>query len=115
MYSDRFLNVALAYGGRAEIVDATKKIAQEVKNGELRTEDINETVFENYLYTAHMPKQDADLIIRTSGEERLSGFLSWQSAYSELCFVDVNWPDFRHIDLLRAVRTYQRRKRRFGQ
>ena len=115
MYSDRFLNVALAYGGRAEIVDATKKIAQEIKNGELRTEDINETIFENYLYTAHMPKQDADLIIRTSGEERLSGFLSWQSAYSELCFVDVNWPDFRHIDLLRAVRTYQRRKRRFGQ
>lgn len=115
MYSDRFLNVALAYGGRAEIVDATKKIAEEVKKGELETEDINETIFENYLYTAHMPKQDADLIIRTSGEERLSGFLSWQSAYSELCFVDVNWPDFRHIDLLRAVRTYQRRKRRFGQ
>jgi tritrans,polycis-undecaprenyl-diphosphate synthase [geranylgeranyl-diphosphate specific] len=114
MYSDRFLNVALAYGGRAEIVDATKKIAEEVKNGELKTEDINENIFENYLYTAHMPKQDADLIIRTSGEERLSGFLSWQSAYSELCFVDVNWPDFRHIDLLRAVRTYQRRKRRFG-
>ena len=115
MYDERLLNVALAYGGRAEIVDATKKIADEVKNGELETEDINEQVFENYLYTAHMPKQDADLIIRTSGEERLSGFLSWQSAYSELCFVDVNWPDFRHIDLLRAVRTYQRRKRRFGQ
>ena len=114
MYSDRLLNVALAYGGRAEIVDATKKIAEEVKNGELETEDINETIFENYLYTAHMPRQDADLIIRTSGEERLSGFLSWQSAYSELCFVDVNWPDFRLIDLLRAVRTYQRRKRRFG-
>jgi tritrans,polycis-undecaprenyl-diphosphate synthase [geranylgeranyl-diphosphate specific] len=114
MYTDRFLNVALAYGGRAEIVDATKKIADEVKNGELKIEDINEQLFENYLYTAHMPKQDADLIIRTSGEERLSGFLSWQSAYSELCFVDVNWPDFRQIDLLRAVRTYQRRKRRFG-
>jgi tritrans,polycis-undecaprenyl-diphosphate synthase [geranylgeranyl-diphosphate specific] len=114
-YDERLLNVALAYGGRAEIVDATKKIADEVKNGELKTEDINEHLFENYLYTAHMPKQDADLIIRTSGEERLSGFLSWQSAYSELCFVDVNWPDFRRIDLLRAVRTYQRRKRRFGQ
>jgi tritrans,polycis-undecaprenyl-diphosphate synthase [geranylgeranyl-diphosphate specific] len=114
MYTDRFLNVALAYGGRAEIVDATKKIADEVKNGELKIKDINEQLFENYLYTAHMPKQDADLIIRTSGEERLSGFLSWQSAYSELCFVDVNWPDFRQIDLLRAVRTYQRRKRRFG-
>ena len=114
MYNDRFLNVALAYGGRAEIVDATKKIAKKVKNGELEPRKINEKLFENYLYTAHMPKQDADLIIRTSGEERLSGFLSWQSAYSELCFVDVNWPEFRHIDLLRAVRTYQRRKRRFG-
>jgi tritrans,polycis-undecaprenyl-diphosphate synthase [geranylgeranyl-diphosphate specific] len=113
-YSGGILNVALAYGGRAEIVDATKKIAEKVKKNELKTEDINEQVFENHLYTAHMPKQDADLIIRTSGEERLSGFLSWQSAYSELCFVDVNWPDFRKIDLLRAVRTYQRRKRRFG-
>ncbi|MCW4015622.1 MAG: polyprenyl diphosphate synthase [Candidatus Bathyarchaeota archaeon] len=114
MYPERVLNFALAYGGRAEIVDATKKIAEEVKSGKLKTEEITENTFENYLYTAHMPRQDADLIIRTSGEERLSGFLSWQSAYSELCFVDVNWPDFRHIDLLRAVRTYQRRKRRFG-
>jgi len=114
MYTDRFLNVALAYGGRAEIVDATKKIAKEAVNGELNPDKINEKLFEKYLYTAHMPKQDADLIIRTSGEERLSGFLSWQSAYSELCFVDVNWPEFRLIDLLRAVRTYQRRKRRFG-
>jgi tritrans,polycis-undecaprenyl-diphosphate synthase [geranylgeranyl-diphosphate specific] len=114
MYNDHFLNVAVAYGGRAEIVDATKKIAEKVKNNELKTEEINEKLFEKYLYTSHMPKQDADLIIRTSGEERLSGFLSWQSAYSELCFVDVNWPDFRRIDLLRAVRTYQKRKRRFG-
>ncbi len=113
-YDNRFLNVALAYGGRAEIVDATKKIASEVENGMLNPENIDEELFEKYLYTAHMPKQDADLIIRTSGEERLSGFLSWQSAYSELCFVDMNWPDFRRIDLLRAVRTYQRRKRRFG-
>ena len=114
-YNERFLNVALAYGGRAEIVDATKKIAQKVESGELTPEEINEQLFEKYLYTAHMPKQDPDLIIRTSGEERLSGFLSWQSAYSELCFLDINWPDFRRIELLRAVRTYQRRKRRFGQ
>jgi len=114
-YDERFLNVALAYGGRAEIVDATKKIAQKVKSGNLAVEEINERLFEKNLYTAHMPKQDPDLIIRTSGEERLSGFLSWQSAYSELCFLDINWPDFRRIDLLRAVRTYQRRKRRFGQ
>ncbi|MFC1486144.1 polyprenyl diphosphate synthase [Thermoproteota archaeon] len=115
MYKCRLLNVALAYGGRAEIVDATKKIAKKAVKGELNPNEINEKIFEKYLYTAHMPKQDADLIIRTSGEERLSGFLSWQSAYSELCFVDVNWPDFRKIDLLRAVRTYQRRKRRFGE
>ncbi len=114
MYSDRFLNVAMAYGGRAEIVDATKKIAKEAVKGELNPDELNEKLFEKYLYTAHMPRQDADLIIRTSGEERLSGFLSWQSAYSELCFVDVNWPEFRFIDLLRAVRTYQIRKRRFG-
>ena len=114
-YPDRLLNVALAYGGRAEIVDATKKIAKKAVKGELNPDKITEKVFEKYLYTAHMPKQDADLIIRTSGEERLSGFLSWQSAYSELCFVDVNWPEFRLIDLLRAVRTYQKRKRRFGE
>jgi tritrans,polycis-undecaprenyl-diphosphate synthase [geranylgeranyl-diphosphate specific] len=114
-YHDHFLNVALAYGGRAEIVDATRKIAQKVSNGILTAKEIDEQLFEKYLYTAHMPKQDPDLIIRTSGEERLSGFLLWQSAYSELCFLDVNWPDFRHIDFLRAVRTYQRRKRRFGQ
>jgi len=114
-YDERFLNVALAYGGRAEIVDATRKIAQKVGSGQLTPEEINEHLFEKYLYTAHMPKQDPDLIIRTSGEERLSGFLSWQSAYSELCFLDINWPDFRRIELLRAVRTYQRRKRRFGQ
>ncbi len=114
-YDERFLNVALAYGGRAEIVDATKKIAEEVESGQLVPEEINEQLFEKYLYTAHMPKQDPDLIIRTSGEERLSGFLSWQSAYSELCFLDINWPDFRRIELLRAVRTYQRRKRRFGE
>lgn len=114
MYDKQFLTIALAYGGRAEIVDATKKIAERVKLGELPVEKINEDVFEKFLYTAYMPKPDPDLIIRTSGEERLSGFLLWQSAYSELCFLDVFWPDFRRIDLLRAVRTYQQRKRRFG-
>jgi len=113
-YDDHFLNFAFAYGGRAEIVDAAKKIAEEVHNGKLTPQDVDEATFEQYLYTAHLPKQDADLIIRTSGEERLSGFLLWQSAYSELCFLDVNWPDFRLIDLLRAVRTFQNRKRRFG-
>jgi len=114
-YDEHFLNVALAYGGRAEIVDAAKKIAKEVEKGKLKPDAIDEQLFETHLYTAHLPKQDPDLIIRTSGEERLSGFLLWQSAYSELCFLDVYWPDFRRIDLLRAVRTFQKRKRRFGQ
>jgi len=113
-YDEHFLNVALAYGGRAEIVDAARKIAEKVQEGELNPEKVDEQMFEQYLYTSHMPKQDPDLIIRTSGEERLSGFLLWQSAYSELCFLDVYWPDFRLIDLLRAVRTFQKRKRRFG-
>ena len=114
-YDEHFLNIALAYGGRAEIVDAARKIAEKVHEGELSPEKIDEQVFESFLYTSHMSKQDPDLIIRTSGEERLSGFLLWQSAYSELCFLDIYWPDFRLIDLLRAARTFQRRKRRFGQ
>jgi len=114
-YDEHFLNLALAYSGRAEIVDAAKKIAERVHEGELIPEEIDEQVFEKYLYTSHMSKQDPDLIIRTSGEERLSGFLLWQSAYSELCFLDVYWPGFRFIDLLRAVRTFQKRRRRFGQ
>jgi len=113
-YDEHFLNIALAYGGRAEIVDAAKKIAEEVRKGKLAPEKIDEQTFEQYLYTSHLPKQDPDVIIRTSGEERLSGFLLWQSAYSELFFLDVYWPDFRLIDLLRAIRTFQKRKRRFG-
>jgi tritrans,polycis-undecaprenyl-diphosphate synthase [geranylgeranyl-diphosphate specific] len=113
-YDKHFLNFAFAYGGRAEIVDAAKKIAEKVGTGDLSPDEVDEQLFERYLYTSHMPNQDPDLIIRTSGEERLSGFLLWQSAYSELCFLDVYWPDFRLIDLLRAVRTFQNRKRRFG-
>lgn len=113
-YDEHFLNMALAYGGRAEIIDAAKEIARNVKGGTMKPEDIDEDIFEKFLYTSHMPKQDPDLIIRTSGEERLSGFLLYQSAYSELCFLDVYWPEFRWIDLLRAIRTYQKRKRRFG-
>ncbi|MFB3889615.1 MAG: polyprenyl diphosphate synthase [Candidatus Bathyarchaeia archaeon] len=113
-YDNQFLNFAFAYGGRAEIVDAAKTIAEKVKSGELAVDDVNESTFEKYLYTSHMPKQDPDMIIRTSGEERLSGFLLWQAAYSELLFLDVYWPDFRFIDLLRAIRTFQQRKRRFG-
>jgi len=113
-YDNQFLNFAFAYGGRAEILDAAKIIAQKVKTGELTLDDVNESTFEKYLYTAHMPKQEPDLIVRTSGEERMSGFLLWQAAYSELCFLDVYWPDFRLIDLLRAIRTFQKRKRRYG-
>lgn len=113
-YSSHYLNVAFAYGGRAEIIDAVKSIAQEVSKGLLKPSDIDEETISKRLYTAHLPEPDPDLIIRTSGEERLSNFLLWQSAYSELVFVDVHWPEFRRIDLLRAIRTYQRRKRRFG-
>jgi tritrans,polycis-undecaprenyl-diphosphate synthase [geranylgeranyl-diphosphate specific] len=114
-YDQHFFNIAFAYGGRAEIVDAAKKIAEKVREGKLKPEAVDEETFEKYLYTAHLAKQDPDLIIRTSGEERLSGFLLWQCAYSELCFVDVYWPDFRLIDLLRAVRIFQKRKRRYGE
>ncbi|MEM2341758.1 MAG: polyprenyl diphosphate synthase [Candidatus Bathyarchaeia archaeon] len=113
-YNEHYLNLAIAYGGRAEIIDATRAIARKVAAGEFSPEEIDEKVFEQHLYTAFLPKQDPDLIIRTSGEERLSGFLLYQSAYSELCFLDVYWPEFRRIDLLRAIRIYQKRQRRFG-
>lgn len=113
-YDQHYLNIAVAYGGRAEVVDAAKRIAEHVKLGKLSPSDINEELFGNYLYTAHLPNPDPDLIIRTSGEERLSGFLLWQAAYSELCFLDVYWPEFRKIDLLRALRTFQTRRRNFG-
>ena len=113
-YSDYYLNIAIAYGGRTEIVDATRTIAKGVKERKISLEEINEELFRSHLYTAHLPNPYPDLIIRTSGEERLSGFLLWQSAYSELCFLDVFWPDFRKIDLLRAIRTYQKRVKRIG-
>ncbi|MDG6905751.1 MAG: di-trans,poly-cis-decaprenylcistransferase [Nitrososphaerota archaeon] len=113
-YSEHFLNIAIAYGGRTEIVDSVKKIAILVKEGELAPDEIDQKTIEHSLYTSYLPNPDPDLVIRTSGEERLSGFLLWQSAYSELVFVDEYWPDFRKIDLMRAVRTYQRRARRFG-
>jgi tritrans,polycis-undecaprenyl-diphosphate synthase [geranylgeranyl-diphosphate specific] len=113
-YDEHYLNIAVAYGGRAEIVDAAKRIVDEVQSGTLNADLVDENTFRKYLYTSHLPNPDPELIIRTSGEERLSGFLIWQSAYSEFVFLDVYWPEFRRIDLLRAVRTYQRRRRRFG-
>ncbi len=113
-YGEHYLNIAIAYGGRTEIVDAARKIAENVAKQRVSLDQIDEELFRDYLYTAHLPNPYPDLIIRTSGEERLSGFLLWQSAYSEFCFLDVYWPDFRKIDLLRAVRTYQHRRRRYG-
>ncbi len=113
-YDGHFLNVAIAYTGRAEIVDATKKIVEDVYQGNLSADQIDEDIFHKYLYTAHLPNPYPDLVVRTSGEERLSGFLLWQAAYSELVFVDVYWPEFRKIDFLRAIRLYQKRHRRFG-
>ncbi|MHA1224641.1 MAG: polyprenyl diphosphate synthase, partial [Candidatus Heimdallarchaeaceae archaeon] len=111
-YDKYRLNLCLAYGGRAEIVDALKKIVQKVQKGQIDLDNIDEKLISSHLYTDGLP--DPDLIIRTSGEERLSGFLLWQSAFSEYYFVDVHWPLFRKIDLWRAIRTYQRRSRRFG-
>ena len=84
------------------------------KDCKINVDDINESMIESCLYTSHLPQPDPDLVLRTSGEKRLSGFLIWQSAYSELVFMDVFWPEFRKIDLMRAIRTYQRRIRRFG-
>jgi tritrans,polycis-undecaprenyl-diphosphate synthase [geranylgeranyl-diphosphate specific] len=113
-YDEYFLNIAIAYGGRLEIVDVVKSIAEKAKYGEIDPSQINSKTIEDHLYTSHLPNPEPDLVIRTSGEERLSGFLLWQSAYSEFVFLDVFWPEFRKIDLMRAIRTYQRRKRRFG-
>lgn len=113
-YNKMFLNIAVAYGGQKELVDAVKKIAEMAKKGEIQVGEINEQTIESCLYTSHLPQAAPDLILRTSGEKRLSGFLIWQSAYSELMFMDVFWPEFRKIDLMRAIRTYQRRIRRYG-
>lgn len=113
-YNSMFLNIAIAYGGQKELIDAVRKIAQMAKSGQIDVDEINEKTIESCLYTSHLPQPSPDLILRTSGEKRLSGFLIWQSAYSELMFMDVFWPEFRKIDLMRAIRTYQRRVRRYG-
>ncbi len=111
-YDNFHLNLAVAYGGRQEVVDAVRKIADKVREGRLDLDSIDERTVSKHLYTNGLP--DPDLIIRTSGEERISGFLLWQSAYSELYFCESFWPGFRKIDFLRAIRTFQQRKRRFG-
>jgi tritrans,polycis-undecaprenyl-diphosphate synthase [geranylgeranyl-diphosphate specific] len=111
-YDGYTLNLAIGYGGRAELTDAIRRICERVERGELKPNEVDEKVVHSHLYTADLP--DPDLIIRTSGEERLSGFLLWQSAYSELYFCEANWPAFSKIDFLRAIRNYQGRERRFG-
>lgn len=111
-YDKYSLNIALAYGGREEIVRAIRNIAKDVKGGSLKIKDITEPTVSKYMYTNELP--DPDLILRTSGEERISNFLLWQLAYSELYFSDVFWPVFSKRDFLKAIRTCQQRKRRFG-
>jgi undecaprenyl diphosphate synthase len=106
------LNVALNYGGRTEMVDAVKRIAGAVLERQLKIEEIDETVIGNHLYTSGLP--DPDLMIRTSGEMRISNFLLWQLAYSELWMTPTLWPDFRRLDLFQALIDYQKRERRFG-
>lgn len=106
------LTLALSYSSRWEIVEATKKIAADVQNGILKIEDITDDIFNEYLATHNMP--DPELMIRTSGELRISNFLLWQMAYSELFFSDVLWPDYRKEDFYEALLDYQKRERRFG-
>jgi undecaprenyl diphosphate synthase len=112
-FNDRLdLIIAFNYGARAEIVEAARALAREAAAGRLRPEDIDETIFAAQLQTAAAP--DPDLIIRTSGEQRMSGFLIWQSAHSEFYFCEALWPDFRKVDFIRALRSYAQRERRYG-
>lgn len=105
-------NIALNYGGRDEIVKAVKNIAQKVQNDEMKLEDITEQTISDNLYTKNQP--DPDLLIRTSGEIRLSNFLPWQLVYAEFIFIEKNWPDFNEKDLDEAIEIYQKRNRKFG-
>ena len=106
------LILALSYGGRAEITDATVKIARDIEAGSMKASDITEDTITSCMYLPDVP--DPDIIIRTSGEQRLSNFLLWESAYSELYFTDVLWPDFRRVHLEEAFEDYRSRRRRFG-
>ena len=106
------LVLALSYGSQREILNAVKKIAQDVKQGKINVEDIDEKIFENHLYTKDFPP--VDLLIRTSGEVRISNFLLWQIAYAELQFLDIYWPDFTEEDLFQCILNYQNKERRFG-
>jgi undecaprenyl diphosphate synthase len=106
------LTFAFNYGARAELVDAVRSIASEARSKRLRPDSVSERTIERHLYAPDMP--DPDLLVRTSGEYRISNFLLWQLAYAELVFTDVLWPDFRRADLFAAIEEYQRRERRFG-
>ena len=106
------LNLALNYGGRTEILDAVKAIIEAAKAGMIDAPDVTEELFSSFLYTADMP--DPDLLIRTSGERRISNFLLWQTSYTELYIIDTLWPDFGRSELYQAIIDYQRRERRFG-
>ena len=106
------LTLALSYGSRNELIDAMKEISLKVKNNIISSKNIDETVINNHLYTRNLP--DVDLLIRTSGEKRISNFLLWQIAYSELYFTEKLWPDFEKKDLYKALISYQNRERRFG-
>ncbi len=106
------LTLALSYGGRTELVDATKKIAEQVKSGELAIDAIDETVIQQNLYTHDLP--DPDIMIRTSGEVRLSNFLLWQLSYTEFFFTNTLWPDFSESELKDIIDQYMRRERRYG-
>jgi undecaprenyl diphosphate synthase len=106
------LTLALNYGSRSELVDAFRALSAEISRGELRAEDITEQDIQRHLYTAHMP--DPDLLIRTSGEMRISNFLLWQIAYAEIFVTDRLWPDFRGIHMLEAIEDFQKRERRYG-
>ena len=106
------LSLALNYGGRTEIIDATRKIAQEYKNGELGLEDIDEQCISQHLYTAGLA--EPDLLIRTANEMRVSNFLLWQISYSEFYVTKTLWPDFKKADLEKAILAYAKRNRRFG-
>jgi len=107
------LNLALSYGGRAEIVDAVKEILQNIEQGNLKTEEITEDSFNRYLYTKGIP--DPDLLIRTSGEMRISNFLLWQISYAEIYVTERLWPDFSRKDLEKAIKEYQNRQRKYGE
>lgn len=109
---DMVLHLALSYSGRAEIIGAVKRLAMDIRDGRLGLDDVNEDRFSSYLYTWGVP--DPDLLIRTSGERRISNFLLWQMAYTEIHVTDVLWPDFTREDLLKALLDFQGRERRFG-